>query len=79
MLNHHDRFTTQDPSAQSPVDRRLIDITYSERYIASAKCSACGQLFATSAVALGGSDDTERELVGAFGNHECASALKSAP
>jgi hypothetical protein len=60
------------------MNRTLIETTYSEQYIASAKCSACGQLFTTSAVALARSEDAERQLIGAFGNHECAPALKLA-
>ena len=77
MFKHRDHFTPEDSSARPgfTMHRSLIDMTYSGRYIASAKCSACGQLFTPSAVALVGTQDTEWELVGAFGNHECAPAL----
>jgi hypothetical protein len=52
------------------MNRTLSDLTHSEGNIASGKCTACGQRFTTSADAPA-AGDTEWEVVGAFGGHEC--------
>ena len=51
--------------------RTLSEMTYSDGNIASGKCSECGQVFTTSAVALA-VENAEWGLVGAFGGHQCA-------
>jgi hypothetical protein len=53
------------------MNRTLSEVTYSEGNIASGKCTGCGQVFTKSAVALASNENTEWELVGAFGSHEC--------
>jgi hypothetical protein len=52
--------------------RALTDGTYSDGNIASGKCSGCGQIFAT--VALAAPENPEWGLVGAFGSYECTPA-----
>ncbi len=60
------------------MDRTLSEMPYTEGSITSGKCTGCGQLFTTSAVALAGNENREWELVAAFGRHECTTApLKS--
>jgi hypothetical protein len=62
----------------SKMKRTLSDVTYSEGNIASGKCSRCGQFFTTSPVVNNVGENTEWEVVGAFGGHECrVSSLKS--
>ena len=58
------------------MNRTLSDVTYSEGNIASGKCSGCGQTFMTSPVALVVGENTEWNVVGAFGGHECTPASK---
>jgi hypothetical protein len=61
------------------MNRTLSEMTYSEGNIASGKCTGCGQVFTKSAASLASNENTEWELVGAFGSHECTAApLKSA-
>jgi hypothetical protein len=55
--------------------RTLHDLSYSEGNIASGRCTGCGQVFATSLLALAASENTEVALVGAFGGHECTACI----
>jgi hypothetical protein len=55
--------------------RTLSDVIYSEGNIVSGRCTGCGRLFTTPDVALPASEETELELVGAFGGHECTPAV----
>ena len=58
------------------MDRTLSEMTYSEGNIASGKCSGCGQIFTTSPVAMVVGENTEWNVVAAFGSHECTPASK---
>jgi len=51
------------------MNRTLTEMTYREGYIASGKCSVCGEIF--TAPDGGGTENQEWKLVGAFGLHEC--------
>jgi hypothetical protein len=77
MFDVHDRSLLNLLRLDHQMNRTLIERTNSEGYITSGKCSVCGQLFTTSAVAPAAGEDAERELVRAFGSHECSHALKS--
>jgi hypothetical protein len=54
--------------------RTLSDVTYDDGTITSGKCSECGRVFTAPAVALAVFENSEWELVAAFGAHECTPA-----